>query len=59
MALDIGPADVVQLLLCDGSSLLAASLDLPRYLGPATVASDGAPTTASTRSRTSGKPSMA
>ena len=42
-ALDIGPADVVQLLLCDGSSLLASSLDLPRYLGPATAARDGAP----------------
>ncbi|WP_139841810.1 hypothetical protein, partial [Janthinobacterium sp. GW460W] len=41
--LDIGPADVVQLLLCDGSSLLAGSLDLPRYLGPATLARDGAP----------------
>ncbi|MDO8066971.1 CHAT domain-containing protein [Janthinobacterium sp. SUN206] len=43
IALDIGPDDVVQLLLCDGSSLLAGSLDLPRYLGPATLARDGAP----------------
>ncbi|MGK5047042.1 hypothetical protein ACQ4WP_14245 [Janthinobacterium sp. GB4P2] len=43
IALDIGPADVVQLLLCDGSSLLASSLDLPRYPGPATAARDGAP----------------
>ncbi|OEZ52573.1 hypothetical protein [Janthinobacterium lividum] len=43
IALDIGPSDVVQLLLCDGSSLLAGSLDLPRYLGPATAARDGAP----------------
>ena len=43
--LDIGAADVVQLLLCDGSSLLASALDLPRYLGPAAPARDGAPAT--------------
>ena len=43
ITLDIGPADVVQLLLSDGSSLLASSLDLPRYLGPATQSRDGAP----------------
>ncbi|MCX7289840.1 hypothetical protein [Janthinobacterium sp.] len=41
--LDIGPADVVQLLLCDGRSLLAGSLDLPRYLGSPAPARDGAP----------------
>ena len=44
-ALDIGAADVVQLLLSDGSSLLASALDLPRYLGPAAPARDGAPAT--------------
>lgn len=43
VALDIGPADVVQLLLSDGGSLLASSLDLPRYLGPAALPRDGAP----------------
>ena len=42
VTLDIGADDVVELLLCDGSSLLAGSLDLPRYLGPA-AARDGAP----------------
>ncbi|WP_139842648.1 hypothetical protein, partial [Janthinobacterium sp. GW458P] len=43
VSLDIGPADVVELLLCDGSSLLASSADLPRYLGAATPSRDGAP----------------
>ena len=43
VTLDLGPADVVELLLCDGSSLLASSADLPRYLGPATQPRDGAP----------------
>ncbi|MDN2712147.1 CHAT domain-containing protein [Janthinobacterium sp. SUN118] len=43
VALDIGPGDVVELLLCDGNSLLASSLDLPRYLGPPGAARDGVP----------------